>query len=214
MADTPTVTDLSDLRLGANRRERAAVDPDIPGDRLAGEPPPTDDDRDRDDPPRRSRRSSSRRSTKRSTTTGDRVKATIGAGSSTTKRMTQTQRAQLAAPLNSIWVGVGGITLAFDPFCGHVLIERGPAVTDALLDVAETNPKVRQALEQFATVSGWGAIFAAVSGVALPILAHHSGMIPPQLGRMLADGAVPDQILDQTFPHDAHDDDDPADRVG
>lgn len=200
MADASTVTDFDDLRLGANRRK--AADPDIPGDVLADDPPPAEPEPDRDDPPRRS------------TTTGDRVKATIGAASSTNKRMTQAQRAQLSAPLNSIWVGVGGVTLAFDPFCGHVLIERGPAVTDALLDVAETNPKVRQALEQFATVSGWGAIFAAVSGVALPILAHHSGMIPAQLGRMLADGAVPDHVLDQTFPHDSHDDDDPADRVG
>lgn len=191
MADAPDLND--PIILGANRRKTPPPDPSISGADLAGEDaPPVDvEDSRRDDPP------------ERGATSGPRIKATIGQA----KPMTKTHRTQLGAPLNSIWIGVGGATMAFDPFCGHVLIERGPEVTEALLDVAETNPKVRAALEQFATVSGWGAIFAAVTGVALPILAHHSDLIPDDLGRMLAPAGIDSKIIEAAFSDDETDSD-------
>lgn len=91
---------------------------------------------------------------------------------------------QIKESLDSIWMGVGAVMLNVNAYDGAVLIVKGPQVTDALMEVAKVNPRVRSALESFALTSTWGAVFAAVSGVALPILANH-GLAPVPVAAML-----------------------------
>lgn len=99
----------------------------------------------------------------------------------TTKKPTATQ---IRKNLDALWVTAGGITMGFDPYCGAVLVTRGPGVTDALMELSKQNPRVRQALEALATTSAWGGVAVAVAGVVAPILAHHK-VIPAEIGMMV-----------------------------
>jgi hypothetical protein len=72
-------------------------------------------------------------------------------------------------------VGVGLMTV--EPYDGLVVLDRAEATVDALMDVAEHNPRVRKVLESMIEVSVWGALGTALAGMLVPIAAHH-GVIP------------------------------------
>lgn len=93
---------------------------------------------------------------------------------------------QIKDKLDEVWVGLGGALMMFDPFCGVTLTVNGPQVSDAVVEIAKVNPRVRQALEGFAQVSTWGAMLGAAGAVVMPILAHHTNLIPGGVGVMLA----------------------------
>lgn len=142
---------------------------------------------------------------------GNRPRSRTSSTSSTSKsKMTDKQ---LRDQLDGTFVGVGAMVMPFDAWCGTVLVTRGPKVLDALIEVGKVNPRVRQALEAFASTSAWGAVFAAVAGVAVPIAAHH-GLVPGELGLMLgpdedelkAAGLDPDEVLRQMIGGEVADD--------
>jgi hypothetical protein len=82
-------------------------------------------------------------------------------------------RRELTSTLGLIGVGL----MAVEPYDGLVVLDRAEATVDALMDVAEHNPRVRKVLESMIEVSVWGALGAAVAGMAAPIAAHH-GILP------------------------------------
>lgn len=96
--------------------------------------------------------------------------------------------AQIESALDSIWVIGGGSLMAFDPYCGSVLVTKGPEVTKALIELARVNPAVKRALEGLVTTSAWGGVAVAAAGVALPIMGHHR-MIPAGMGAMFGPSA-------------------------
>jgi len=101
-------------------------------------------------------------------------------GSQRTTKQTSTRtskderlRKELASTLALVGVGV----MALDAYDGLVIIDRSADTVDALMTVAEHNPKVRKALEQMLEVSVWAALGTAIAGMAVPIAVHHK-MIP------------------------------------
>lgn len=90
---------------------------------------------------------------------------------------------QLRENLDGTFVGIGGALIPFDPWCGAVLVTKGPEVTDALIELGKTNPRVKKAIDNFARGSIWSAVFGAAGAVLIPILAHH-GVLPGRLGVM------------------------------
>ena len=90
---------------------------------------------------------------------------------------------QLRENLDGTWVGIGGALIPFDPWCGAVLVTKGPEVTDALIELGKTNPRVKKAIDNFARGSIWSAVFGAAGAVLIPILAHRH-VLPGRLGVM------------------------------
>lgn len=86
---------------------------------------------------------------------------------------TEKMRAELTASLGMIGIAV----MAIDQYDGLVILDRSSATVDALLTVAEHNPKVRKVLEQMLEVSVWAALGTAIAGIAVPIAVHHN-MLP------------------------------------
>ncbi len=71
-------------------------------------------------------------------------------------------------------VTAGGLAYAaIDEECGLIVIEGAPKLGDSLAHVAESNAKVRKALDSLTEVSAWGAVASAIAGIALPIAAVH-----------------------------------------
>jgi len=85
-------------------------------------------------------------------------------------------RKELASTLALIGVGV----MALDAYDGLVIIDRSADTVDALMTVAEHNPRVRKALEQMLEVSVWAALGTALAGIAVPIAVHHGALPLPQ----------------------------------
>lgn len=84
-------------------------------------------------------------------------------------------------------VGTGWV-LAGNEYCGTAVLERGPAVTDSLLELAKTNPRVKRSLQNLTRSSAWGGVIIAASSLAVPILAYY-GVIPPHYASLV--GAAP-----------------------
>lgn len=104
------------------------------------------------------------------------------------KPSTRISDAKLKEALDAALVGMGAGLMIFDPYCGGVLVLRGPMMSDALVDVAKVNPRVRKALQSFAQTSTWGGLAGAAAAVAVPILAHH-GLLPADLGKLMGPDA-------------------------
>lgn len=97
--------------------------------------------------------------------------------------------AALRDALDATWGGIGTVLMfAGDSYCAEAVMDRGPKVTEALLELARQNDRVRRVLETFATGSAWSGVAMAGLGVAVPIAAHH-GLVPEELARMM--GAPP-----------------------
>ena len=64
-----------------------------------------------------------------------------------------------------------------DAFDGEVIERGGPAIVDALIDLARTDKRLRRYLELTAAPGKYGPLTMAVMGVALPIVIHH-GLAP------------------------------------
>lgn len=88
-----------------------------------------------------------------------------------------TKDARLRQDLATMMGTLGFALMMVEAYDGLVVIDRTEATVDALMDVAEHEPKVKKILEQMVTVSVWGQVSMAVAGLALPIAAHH-GVLP------------------------------------
>lgn len=82
--------------------------------------------------------------------------------------------------------GIGTLVYAFDQYDGQIIIAGSDRLASSLVDVAETNPKVRKGLEAFTTGGAWAGVAMAAAAIAIPILAHH-GMLP---GSFASSGAA------------------------
>lgn len=76
--------------------------------------------------------------------------------------------------------GIGLIVTAFNQYDGVVIVGGADRLASSLVDVAETNPKVRKALEAFVKGNAWAGVAVAAAAIAVPILANH-GMLPPSV---------------------------------
>lgn len=85
----------------------------------------------------------------------------------------QSKDDRLKADLLALLTVIGtGVTMV-DRFDGMVVLDRADKTADALVVAAQQSPQVRKALEQLTTVSAWGSVVAALSGMLIPIAAHH-----------------------------------------
>lgn len=82
-------------------------------------------------------------------------------------------RKELTSTLAMLGLGV----MTVDQYDGLVIIDRSADTVNALMTVAEHNPRVRKALEQMLEVSVWAALGVALAGMAVPIAVHH-GILP------------------------------------
>lgn len=96
----------------------------------------------------------------------------------------------LATKLTNNLVGVAMVVSALNAFDGMAILQGSQGLANSLVDVAENDPKVRKALENFTTASAWGGVAIAAAAIAIPILANH-GYLPPA---MAAAYAPPTQV--------------------
>jgi hypothetical protein len=87
--------------------------------------------------------------------------------------------------------GVGSLISLFQPFDGMVIVHNSDDLAAALCKIAERNPNVRKALEQFVASSSYGELAFALFAVAGPILANHD-VLPPQVAAL---GKVPKEAI-------------------
>ena len=88
-----------------------------------------------------------------------------------------TKRDRLKRELTGTLALMGTGLMMVEPYDGLVVLDRAEATVDALMEVAEHNPRVMKALEQMVEVTVWGALGTALAGILLPITAHH-GLLP------------------------------------
>lgn len=100
------------------------------------------------------------------------------------ERRPPTER-QIRESLDQGWVAaslyVSGVR--HDEYCGMIIAERGPALTEQLLELAKVNPAVKRALEAWATTGAWGGVIGGVVSMAVPIMAHHGRLHPDLAAR-------------------------------
>lgn len=95
------------------------------------------------------------------------------AAKSSTKRSSNSSLGKLEKALSEQLTGMGAIIGLFQPFDGMVIAHNGATVAAALVKAAESNPRLRKALEGFITGSAYGEIAFALMGTMVPILANH-----------------------------------------
>lgn len=100
-------------------------------------------------------------------------RSSTGSGTATRTTKNDRMRRELVGTLALVGTGL----MMVEPYDGLVILDRAEATVDALMDVAEHNPRVRKALEQMIDVTVWGALGTALAGILLPITAHH-GLLP------------------------------------
>lgn len=83
----------------------------------------------------------------------------------------------LARQLSATFSSVGLLLAAVDPTCGTAVLEQSEPIGEALAALAETNPKIRAALQRATQASAWGGVLIAVSPVVMTVLSHH---LPPR----------------------------------
>lgn len=105
---------------------------------------------------------------------GSRSKTTKTTSSRASKD--ERMRQELTATLGTIGVAV----MAVNTYDGLVVIDKSADVSDALMELAAHNPRVRKALEQMLEVSVWAAVATAVAGIAVPIAVNHNLLPLPQ----------------------------------
>lgn len=75
---------------------------------------------------------------------------------------------------------VGTMIYVFDQYDGQVIIGRADSLAASLNQLARENPKIKARLEAMLAASAWGAVFAEVAAIGIPIAAHH-GLLPKDL---------------------------------
>lgn len=97
---------------------------------------------------------------------------TAPAGMETPKPVPAGKRV-LARQLAATFASVGLLVSAVDPTCGMSVLEQSEPIGEALAALAETNPKIRAALQRATQASAWGGVLIAVSPVVMTVLGHH-----------------------------------------
>lgn len=87
--------------------------------------------------------------------------------------------------------GVGTLVAVFQPFDGMVIVYNSDETASALCKIADRNPRVRKALEQFVASSSYGELAFAMFAMVGPILANHD-ILPPQVATL---GKVPKEAV-------------------
>ena len=99
------------------------------------------------------------------------TRATPGAGASDARWKTAMRSA-----LEANGVGIGMLVMPFNTYDGQVIIQGTPRLADACVTWAETNPKVRRALQSFLDSAGVAGVVIALGGIVVPILANHGAL--------------------------------------
>lgn len=87
-------------------------------------------------------------------------------------------RVALKSRLEESFKGFGMLVMVADPFCGGTVFVQAGELAAALDAAAKENAALRKFLENFLKVGTWGQLFAVAWGIALPVLAHHTSVIP------------------------------------
>ena len=74
---------------------------------------------------------------------------------------------------------VGAAFYAFNKFDGQVILSGTPALAHSLVELADTDPRIRRSLESFVTGAAWTSVALAAAAIIVPIAANH-GALPPQ----------------------------------
>lgn len=94
--------------------------------------------------------------------------------------------AKLADNLTAQFAGLGSLVFALNPTVGAILIEDAASHGQALAKLAESNPKIRKALEGSVTGSAWVGVAVAFGSTAIRITAATKAVAPAEDGPDLA----------------------------
>lgn len=95
------------------------------------------------------------------------------------------RKGSLERKLSDTIVQVGSMVAMADPTCGLAMVARGPALAESLDNLAQTNRKVKRALDFSVSAGGWFGVILAGFPVITTILAHH-GKLPERVRTILA----------------------------
>lgn len=105
---------------------------------------------------------------------------------------------KLEKALSTQFAGIGSIITIFQPFDGMVIVHNSDANAAALVKIAERNPKVRKALENFVSSTAYGELAFVLFGTIAPILANHE-ILPPQVA-LVTSGSIPPEAVKHFKP--------------
>mgnify|MGYP003341613034 CR=1 FL=1 len=103
---------------------------------------------------------------------------------------------KLEKSLTTQLAGVGSLVAVFQPFDGMVIVHNSADTSSALCKIAERNPTVRKALEQFVASSAYGELGFVLFATIGPILANHE-VLPAQVATL---GKVPEEAIPYFIP--------------
>lgn len=85
---------------------------------------------------------------------------------------------QLHGQLVDLYVSIGTIAVTpIDPLAGALFVARSDELAQTWIDLAETNPKVKKALQKLVEAGGWGGVVIAHGMLLMPVLANR-GLFP------------------------------------
>jgi len=92
-------------------------------------------------------------------------------------RSTWAEKSRVQDALNQlVFFGSAGLQV-INKIDGQIVAQGGPAVVQALVDLAEQDKQIRKYLDFLAKPGKYGPLTLAVAGIVIPILANH-GLLP------------------------------------
>lgn len=85
---------------------------------------------------------------------------------------------KLHEQLTELYVSIGTIAITpLDPLAGALFVARSDELAQTWVDLAETNPAVKRALQKLVEAGGWGGVVIAHGMLLFPVLANR-GLFP------------------------------------
>jgi hypothetical protein len=100
-----------------------------------------------------------------------------GSSGGSTPRQPRGSLKNVQENLTDAYVMIGIAVAFYDPFAGLVIGEKADHLAASWVKLAETNPKIRKALERMTEASGWASVVGAHVAIAVPIM-RNRGIIP------------------------------------
>jgi len=89
-------------------------------------------------------------------------------------------RKPLQPRIETLYVSLGMMIVPIDQTCGMATAQNAPSIAAAWSNLADQNPRVKQALERILSGGAWGEVFMAHMPLLMVVLTHHK-MLPPQM---------------------------------
>lgn len=91
--------------------------------------------------------------------------------------------AKLREQLTDLYVSIGTMVVTpLDRLAGTLMIASAPDLAQTWVDLAETNPAVKRALQKMVEAGGWGGVVIAHGMLLMPVLANR-GLFPDHVAQ-------------------------------